>query len=586
MGTEREAGPRSESQQWEKRRAFLQRNAWMFLGAASICAFALTAAGTHELFQRAGQPIGLSDAAYYGLIAFVFNAPVAPGTPSPLALEIGRFLAPITLATAAIRALSTRLIVLSDRVRARRMTEHTVIVGLSKAGALLAERLAQAGSRVAILEADAAHPRAFQVRSRRIAVVYADASVPANLDLAGIGRAKQLISLAGTASQNAAVATAVNTARNVALTPPAKSFRSFIEIDDHAALRDLQQVSAGQEWAEFQEFFSLDERAAQVIVSGMSLSMQGNPNGVLITGSSALALWVLSRVGRERTVASRDVAGVSGQPLRVTVIVADDDDHDVVQSRIENPWRESVVLTVATVGNARLNTDLSAVVGETPWSHVLIADTDEIRRLRLGLAFRGLPGMAATPTTIIAEESASLDGLAAAEWSGTKIVVLPDEVCHEEFVTWGRLKDMARSMHEGYLRRLEASLTVEDRRMRVADTPWDSLTAEFKTQNLEAAEAVLRFLREEDYILGPLRDLDAALAPLPEDVVARIAEKEHERWRSGKPDSASIENWNMTSSTNRNLTLEQVRQTPALLAFAGLQAERTATHVLGSNGLR
>jgi hypothetical protein len=422
------------------------------------------------------------------------------------------------------------------------------------------------------------------MRSRNIAVVYADGSVPANLDLAGIGRARQVISLAGTASQNAAVATAVNTARKVASTP-LNSFRSFIEIDDHAALRDLQQVSAGREWAEFQEFFSLDERAAQVIVSSMSLRTGGNSNGLLITGSSALALWVLSRVGRERTVARRDVGRVSGQPLRVTVIVGHDDDHDLVRSRIESLWTESVDLTVVTVGNARLNRELIAAVGETPWSHVLIADTDEIRRLRLGLAFRGLPVMAATPTTIIAEESASLDGLAAAQWSGTNIVVLPDEVCHEEFVTWGRLQDMARSIHEGYLRR-KRNLSADGRSGGLADVPWESLSADLKAQNIGAAEAILRFLREEGFVLGPLRDLDAALAPLPEDVVKRIAEKEHERWRSGKPDPASIPGWAMTSGTYREMTLEQIRQTPALLAFAGLQAEQTATPAMDSSGQR
>jgi hypothetical protein len=309
----------------------------------------------------------------------------------------------------------------------------------------------------------------------------------------------------------------------------------------------------------------------------MSLRSEGEPNGLLITGSSALALWVLSRVGRERTVAGLDEVGLSPRPLRVTVIVAHHEEYELVRSRFEGPWTGSIDLTIVTVGDTRLNSDLIPAVGKTPWSHILIADADEIRRLRLGLALRSLPGESAPATTIIAEESASLDGLAAAQWNGTKILVLPDEVCHGEFVTWGRVQDMARSIHEGYLRRLESGLGVEDHRRPVsADTPWGSLSAELRAQNVGAAEAVLGFLRDEGYVLGPLRDLEAALAPLPEDVVERIAEKEHERWRLGKADAASREVWSMTTASNRTLTLAQIRQTPALLAFAGLQAERSA----------
>lgn len=557
-------------------RDFVHKNAWVFLSIGSVSAFALTASGSYELFQRAGQPLGIWDAAYYGLIGFVFNAPVSPGTPSPLALEIGRLLAPATLATAAISAFSTRLIILTDKVRARRMSGHTIIVGLSKAGALLAERLAASGSRVILLESNAAHPRALQVRSRRIAVVTADASVPANLELAGIGRAKQVISLAGKANQNAAVAAAVNTARQRVVSTSRQAFHSFIEIDDHEALRDLQQVSAGQGWSGDQEFFSLDERAAQLLVSSMSLRAEGEPNGLLITGSGALALWVLSRVGRERTVAGLDAAGPAQRPLRVRVIVAHDDDHELVRSRMEGPWAGSIDLSVVTVPPAAVTADLPPAVGETAWSHILIADMDEIRRLRLGLAIRSLPGVGASPTTIIAEESASLDGLAAAPSNSTRILVLPEAICHEEFVTWGRLQDMARSIHEGYLRRVASTLSAEERRARTAGTPWESLTAGLKAQNMGAAKAILRFLRDEGYVLGPLRDLNAALAPLPDDVVERIAEKEHERWRLSKPDAASREAWSMTSASNRTLTLEQIRQTPALLAFAGLQAAKPA----------
>lgn len=575
MDTLHNEDARSGWRRWDGIRDSLKRNTWVFLSIGSVCAFTLTAAGSYELFQRANQPVGVWDAAYYGLIAFVFNAPVSPGTPSPLALEIGRFLAPATLATAAIRAYSSRLIMLTDRIRARNMSDHTVLIGLSRAGALLAERLATAGSQVAIVEANAAHPLASQVRSRRIAVVAADGSVPANLELAGIGRAKQVISLAGTASQNAAVAAAVNTARNRAASTP-RAFRSFIEIDDHAALRDLQQVSAGQGWAGHQEFFSLDERAAQVIVSSMSLRTEGGPNGLLVTGSGALALWVLSRVGRERTVAGLDGAGPGQRPLRVRVLVAHDDDHQLVRSRMEGPWAGSIDLSVVTVGAASLDTDLGPAVGEAAWSHIVIADTDEIRRLRLGLAIRGLPGAAGSPTTIIAQESASLEGLAAAHSGSTRILVLPEAVCHEEFVTWGRLQDMARSIHEGYLRRVASPLSAGDSPVRAAGTPWESLTVGMKAQNTSAAEAVMRFLRDEGYVLGPLRDLDAALAPLPEDVVERMAEKEHERWRLGKPDAAARDVWSTTSASNRTLTLEQIRQTPALLAFAGLQAERPA----------
>ena len=151
---------------------------------------------------------GFLDALYRSITLFAFGGTAAP--PIPVTLQIARITAPVLTGYAAlgtVLALSrAQARVLGIRLFIR---NHVIICGLGQTGGRLAAALVDRVP-VVVIESNPSAGQVAGARLRGINVLGGDASDPAVLRQAGIGRARTLVVACGSAAVNVDVAAAAS----------------------------------------------------------------------------------------------------------------------------------------------------------------------------------------------------------------------------------------------------------------------------------------------------------------------------------------------------------------------------------------
>ena len=149
--------------------------------------------------------MSVADAAFGAIQLFFMETQTDLDQP-PVALNVARFTAPLSLAIATFAAV---LALAGQRIRRLilrwRWRDHVVIIGMSETGTELARALRQTGQRVVVVEADAAHPALPEVQSRGAVVVIGDARHEALLRVCRVDTAQQVVVNTGHDSINVEV---------------------------------------------------------------------------------------------------------------------------------------------------------------------------------------------------------------------------------------------------------------------------------------------------------------------------------------------------------------------------------------------
>ncbi len=130
----------------------------------------------------------------------------AVAQPIPLALDIARFGLPVLTLLTAVQAF---IGIFEDQVRAIRLSllcGHVIICGLSRKGLLLATRFHQQSSQVVVIEQDEDNPWIEVCRKMGVFTLIGDASEPALLLNAGLGRSRGLFAVCDEDGINAEIA--------------------------------------------------------------------------------------------------------------------------------------------------------------------------------------------------------------------------------------------------------------------------------------------------------------------------------------------------------------------------------------------
>lgn len=536
---------------------------------AALVAFTVSAIGAYQLYDRAGEPVSVPDAGYVAIMTFVLQAPVVPGEPTPVLLTIGRVLAPLTIATAAVRAFSAQVLALVDEGRARAMSGHTVIVGLGPAAAAFARRLVGGGGRVAVLEVDPANALIDEVRMSGVPVVIGDGGVKSDLRLVRTHRATRLVSFVDATTKGAVVASTVAAMRKAgALTD---DFRCFIELDDPWALADMRRAQELSFERHDLDYFSLAERAAHAAVDAVADALWAERRSrVVVSGSTSSVVHILQQLVREQLV--RALTREGALELRVELLVGSDAERAAAERLLTST---DTTVAVSVCSDRSLADDVEQALGGDRVHAVIVADADPVRRARVYLALSRQPGVKAAQTAILTTGPASLESLLDFPATETpRVISLPDDVCTEHGIARGRVDDIARAIHERYLLSLQQQAQ-RNHQERTYVQRWSDLPEKGRTANIQAAIGLLKFLDAEGYLVVPRRDTSAAIPSLAESTVERIAALEHQRWRETK--TVATASWEEASDDDRRITFAQVRSTPELLAFAGYELEPTAT---------
>ena len=536
---------------------------WSVLAGLTVVAIVLGHVGFERLPD--GDEWSFWDSFHRSVQLFVLESGgVAP--PVPWQLEVARFLAPaITVAAAAFALLAlfreqARLLAVRLRWRG-----HAVVAGAGAKGFALASQLAERGEAVVVLDHDPAAPALTGCRERGIPVIVGDASDPAVLARAALGRARRLFVVCGEDGTNAGVAGAARRAGGPGLT-------AFVHLADLELWRHL----SGHELAEGAgspvrvEFFNLADAAARMMLESTPPFPPGTRTPhVVVAGVDGLGEGVILHVARAWLGERPDpvsrmrltLAGPDAEADRARLLARHPRLGGICDVRAWPPDDDGPPVTAAYVCVDPEGRAVATALGlrSSLPVPVVVAVHDE----RSGVASALHADSGVTPFGVI--------------WRA----MTPDSV------TSGANEVLARAKHAQYVRDERARGNTPETNPSMA--PWHELGESLRQSNRRFAEGVGAKLREAGLVVvpAPLADPAAAEAVLPEEQVEALAIAEHERWCSdlvadgwshgaGPKDPErklhpSLVPWAQLSEDEREKDREPVRALPEMLAHVGFE---------------
>ena len=527
------------------------------------------------------------DAFYRSLLLFGLGGAVEPKV--PVTLQIARIVAPLLTGLAAIQGLIAlsreQLKLFGLRILLR---DHVVVAGLGDAGFRLAAALHEAGLRVVALERDPDNPAIAGCRERGISVLGGDATDPALLDRARVGRARHLIVTCGEDGRNVDVSDAARS-----ITPQGRSgtLTVLVQLEDLGLWRALQaQTLRDARRGDIRlELFNLFAAASR-----MALRLYPPPWG---EGESVAAVPVLV-VGLEG-MGENLVLNLAGQWMR---------------ARTDRNER----LPVTLVGPASAG-DRDQLLQRYPE----LGDACELETLQVDLDSAELPDQApirqaaAAYVTLVTEADALAAGLSVAAGAGpeTPVVVgVADEgagvaralrdsgpanvhpfgvlsrTLQPALLLQGTNEALARAKHEQYLRdELAKGGSMGGGPSLV---PWEELPESLKESNRRFAEGIGEKLIATGLAVvpDPLLDPRGPILRFTDEEVEELAKLEHDRWvddltRDGwryhdapKDPKRKLHplliDWDKLAEPEREKDREPVRALPEMLAREGFEMYR------------
>ena len=515
-----------------------------------------------------GVDLSPADAIYGSLQLFVMEAAVPDGG-TPWQLNLARFLAPLSLAYAAV---VTAAALLRDQVQRLQVAmfakEHVVVVGLGAMGYAVATRLRAAELDVVALELRTDNPLVPAARASGVRVVGGDGRSNVGQKAVRTDRARHLIALTGDDSENLAVAA---TARRVAGESRGTPLALHVGIDDPALWKEFSglQLSVGDP-AVVEDYFNVADRTALMLLNEAERFTEGNfLPWALVDGSSPVATRVVVRLVQR--------AALAGSRLRVDFTAAGSDCDVLQRLRAEEPWVEGFAdLTLVQL-------DVPKAGDHAPVSLICASGGDAETMSRALQVLRHRP-----TTQVIAAVNADESDLAAATVSaaGDKLALLHStlDVVARELLNQSPLEVMAKVRHEHYVAKERAAGRRAGNNPSLV--PWDELPESLKESNRRFAESVLTTVAKLGGRIVPLQGPPAAEGlRLDQDTLEQLARQEHVRWMQsleadgwtytdGSKDAANKQHpllvpWEQLDEEERQKDRDAFLAIPEMLAWAG-----------------
>lgn len=474
-------------------------------------------------------PAGLDrfDAIYRSIQLFAMDSQPEPD--APWQLGVARFLAPLSLATAAVVAAAIFFRDHYQRVLiALFARDHVVVVGLSESSGAVAEAMVDLRERVVVIEANAAHPRLPGLRAIGVLCVIGDGRQSVILRRARVARARHVVITTGDDSTNLVVADQVRAVRDGS----GRHTTVHVAIDDPDLWLEVGRLTFGRSTGgtSVECFNRVDRTARRLVDTAASIS---SLDRVALIGEGPGDDRVRAHLLRRAMLQGR-----------TSEIVSTPDDQTA---------------TVIVCDPGRRVSDAIALTRAHPDAHVVVAvDTDTADTL-LGLLGDLAGRLHVVPTTS----------------AGLATGLLRDSA----------IEIMARAKHDDYLDLERAKgLTFVDNQSLVS---WDDLPESLRDSNRRFAASVAETLGVIGASLEPLQGGDGLELPLTSADLEQLAIKEHDRWvadlrrdgwtyASGPKDPGArthplLVPWDDLSEEEREKDRDAVRAIPRMLARVGYE---------------
>lgn len=543
--------------------------------------------------QRDGGALSIADRLYLTLKLFSFGGGDLR-SPLPAALEVARWLAPVTTAYSGFRALSAIFQEQATRLRVQwTVSDHVVVCGLGELGLRLAQSFRQAGDPVAVVERDPANALVGTCRETGIPVVIGNAADASVLAQAGVAKARILVAACGDDGTNASVVTA---ARSVGTARNGTPLTAFVHIADLELCRLLNEraVMSSTGRAGRLEFINVYQSAPAALLAEVPsyhrMPAVGRPAPHLVVAGMGACLGARLVVHAAR---GWKLAQAAGAPrLRITIVDAEAGrHHQALLDKVRGI--EEVCELIA------LDADPSSF-DALPGSHLLEAPSvvfvcldDDAAGVRAALAMRRHAPDREVPVVVATWNRGGLARLLDPDGaSGIRDFPLFERVYRKEVLLDGITEVIARAMHEDYVRQERAAGHSPATNPSMVD--WDRLPESLRASNRLAAVDTGAKLATIGCDIRRWTDWGAEPVVFSPAEVEVLAGLEHQRWRRereaagwtlgaakdiARRRSPHLVPWDELSDAVRELDRNQVRELPAFLARAGfivVRTERTA----------
>ncbi|HEX6403535.1 MAG TPA: NAD-binding protein [Pseudonocardiaceae bacterium] len=562
-----------------------QRYRGQVAGIAALAVLALAVVGYGEQNPQ----LSMSDRLYAGVQLFLMSGDVNK-PPTPLPLEIARWLAPLTVSYIAFRTISALFLRQYTQARIRIFFRHHVIIcGLGQIGLRFATGFHQRGDRVVVIDQTPPAAAVEKCRELGIPVLTGDATAWNTLSQAEVRRARYLIAVCGQDVVNAEVALALM----MSSTRRQRRIDSLIQLTDERLCQLVTQeafagTAPGPIVCEFFNVYHAGPAALFDTHADLVIAQEGSPPHLVILGAGrfVIALFIEAarrwRLNRQQPTAR----------IRITLVTPDAGTQAAALSARYPALATTCELKAYPIdpsnpeGPPLLPPDTDQA--DQPTGALVCLDEDAATFRATLLIRRLLPEE--YPVIACTTGRSSLADLLDRSMSGmltnVKGFSLLDRVCRPEVLLNGRKESLAQAIHADYVRRrIKDGANPNDPALAV----WEALPESLRASNRAQAADLGEKLRVIGCELIPRIDWDAPPLPFTQSEVEYLAVLEHQRWQAERRQngwhqapfrdpfrklSPYLVPWENLPEEIKDLDRDAIRVLPTFLARAGFAIAR------------
>jgi hypothetical protein len=481
----------------------------------------------------------------YGTIAlYSFSYSVGTKLSLPPALEIGRILAPLTVAYAGFRAIAAIFVQQWTEFRVGALFRgHVVVCGLGRTGLRFAITFRELGMQVVAIETTPSATAVEECRKRGIPLLDGDATDPLMLTKAGSLRCRYLIAACGDDGANGDVALQIQAESSKRRRP----IDCFVHISDDrlcALLEEAGLLSPSTELIHI-EYFNVYRIGPRALLNTHALTVASPPHFLVIgTGGFGVSLVVeaarrwhvrVTQPGGSSFTRNRASVAAAGGSMQITLVGVDAPAQiEKIQAHFPSLAKHCRLVASPSDLSGPDTQTLQFPIQPGTGSESTIAFVcldDDAAGLRAAIrARRNLE--AHVPVVVCTTNRASSVTELLSE-SGSNLLPnvrsfeVLEKVCTPEILLNGISEAMAQAFHAEYV---ESELAKGSDPAGDSVKPWDELDETFRRANRGAAFDIGPKLRRINCAVEPMADWDAAVFKFDPDELELLSIMEHDRW--------------------------------------------------------
>jgi voltage-gated potassium channel Kch len=574
--------------------SLLIKSQYYLLSIAFIFSLISGYLGFKNYYALLGKEIDCWNSLYLTIQLFVVQSGNIDGT-VPLFLQIARFLAPLTLAIAAIKTVWAAFKKEVYALKVKSYKKHSIICGLGAAGQVIADNLLKANKKVIIIEKDPFNNSLSSYKAKGAYIIAGNSSDPAILKNARIETAKNIIAVTGDDILNIEIVHQSKSLKN--LKDKKYNLTAFAHINDYKMRNILYEnpIFMNTEKAFDGRIFNIYENAVRVAIRDHAPDIykpiyadSEYTQNILIVGFKALGEYTLLQLAKSSHY-------INGRKANITII-----DEDIEKSKNTMNLLFPALNNIVDISWIERKPDLidaeiiDKLQDKNKFSIVYLCVENDARQvLILSKLKYFLPDPVLKFVVFIFFENSVSSSILKNERI-IKINVI-ESGCALDIVLNDTLDALAKIIHENYLKR--ERINYEKRKAKAREngeeTPkpkdsmveWSELNEEYRDSNRSQAEHIdikLRALQYKQVLINDPRPEEK----IPDDpaTLKKLGIMEHNRWNADKwlagwkfgkdrVDKLKIHDnlisWEKLSDEIKSYDIDTVKEMPELLKSFG-----------------